>query len=222
MTVSINTYTGLIAAVLQWRARVGDTLLSSRFDDFLLNCERRMYYGYATEDVGNPLRSDPLRIVEMETANTAFALTSGTVAQPSGFLELISALLNSPQAPLEIVAQRTLDGYGTQSIGGTKLMAVSGTNFRFLDAPASGTATLRYYQKLATPTASTANDILTNYPDVYLYGCLLESAIMEQDKDAAANYLPLYNASVAGLNARTQRITASSVPVMRLRAGRTP
>ena len=113
----------------------------------------------------------------METVDAAFALTSGTVAQPPGFLELISAYNNSLNAPLEIVSQRTLDGYGTQRLGGTRLIAVSGTNFRFLDAPSSGTATLRYYRKLATPQGSAVNDILASYPDVYLYGCLVEAAV---------------------------------------------
>ena len=120
------------------------------------------------------------------------------------------------------MSQRTLDGYGTQSLGGTRLIAVSGTNFRFLDAPPSGTATLRYYRKLATPAGSTVNDILTDYPDVYLYGCLVEAAIFTQDEAEAQRYLQLYNASVAGLNARTQRITASAAPVIRLRAGMLP
>ena len=219
MAAQITTYGGLKAGVLAWLARTGDALLDSRFDDFLLNCERRIYYGHATDDPANPLRSDALRIPEMETADPAFALTSGTVAQPATFLELISAQLNSPQGPLQIVSQRTLDGYGTQSLGGTRLIAVSGQNFRLLDAPTAGTATLRYYQKLTTPTGATVNAILTGYPDVYLYGCLIEAAVFTQDQPGALSYLQLYNASVAGLNARTQRITASSVPVIRLRAG---
>jgi hypothetical protein len=219
MAAQITTYGGLKAGVLAWLARTGDALLDSRFDDFLLNCERRIYYGHATDDPANPLRSDALRIPEMETADAAFALSSGTVAQPATFLELISAQLNSPQGPLQIVSQRTLDGYGTQSLGGTRLIAVSGQNFRLLDAPTAGSATLRYYQKLTTPAGATVNAILTGYPDVYLYGCLVEAAIFTQDQDAALRYIPLYNASVSGLNARTQRITASSVPVIRLRAG---
>jgi hypothetical protein len=222
MAVQINTYGGLKAGVLAWLARSGDSLLDSRFDDFLLNCERRIYYGFAADDPANPLRSDPLRIDLMETVDPAFALSSGTVPQPATFLELISAQLNSPNAPLEIVSQRTIDGYGTQSLGGTKLIAVSGTNFRLLDAPTSGTATLRYYQKLATPAGATVNAILTGSPDVYLYGCLIEAAIFTQDQPGALSYLQLFNASVAGLNARTQRITASAVPVIRVRAGMAP
>mgnify|MGYP001126226034 CR=1 FL=1 len=227
MSIDIATYAGLKRAVLDWLGQPANMLLNSRFDDFLLNCERRMYYGHATEQPDHPLRSDPLRISEMETVDEAFALGAATVAQPAGFLELISARLNSPPAPLQIVSQRILDGYGTQSLGATRLIAVSGTTFRLLDAPTAeggggGTATLRYYRKLATPQGSAVNDILANYPDVYLYGCLVEAAVFTQGEAEAQRYLQLYNASVAGLNARTQRITASAVPVIRLRAGMLP
>ena len=226
MAVAINTYSGILGGVLSWLGRdaSGETIITSRFDDLLALCERRMYYGYATEDVGNVLRSDPLRIVEMETVDTAFSLSSGTVAQPTNFLELISAYNNSDTAPIQIVAQRHIDGFGSQALGRTGgMMAISGENFRVFDAPTTAiTATLRYYQKLTTPAGSTVNDILTNYPDVYLYGCLIEACIRTQDEPGALRYLSMYNASVQGLNARTQRITASSAPLMRVRAGRMP
>ncbi len=221
MPAQITSYAGLKAGMLAWLARSGDTLLDSRFDDFLQACERRMYYGQATEEPGNPLRSDPLRIVEMETSDPAFVLQA-TVPQPPAFVELISVLLNSPEALLQIVSQRTLDTYGGQSLGHIAKIAVSGANFRVKDDPAGATATLRYYQKLATPTGATVNAILTSYPDVYLFGCLIEAAIFTQDELATQRYLQLYNASVAGLNARTQRITASAAPVIRVRAGILP
>ncbi len=223
MAAQITTYGGLKAGMLAWMARTGDTVLDGRFDDFLLNCERRIYYGYATDDPGNPLRSDPLRVPEMEIADSAFALGSGTVAQPATFLELISAYNSTLRGPMKIVGQRVIDGYGSQSIGGAKLIAVSGGNFRIFDAPATtNTAVLRYYQKLTTPSGAGVNALLTGYPDVYLYGCLIEAAIFTQDEGAAQRYLQLYNASVAGLNARTQRITASANPVIQVRQGMTP
>ena len=159
MPAQITSYAGLKAGMLAWLARSGDTLLEGRFDDFLQGCERRMYYGHATEEPGDALRSDPLRILEMEPSIRRSC--SGRVAQPAGFVELISVLLNSPEALLEIVSQRTLDAYGAQSLGGTRQIAMSGTNFRFQDDAAGATATLRYYRKLATPSGATANAILT-------------------------------------------------------------
>src|SRR5258706_9302057 len=153
MAVQINTYGGLKAGVLAWLARSGDSLLDSRFDDFLLNRERRIYYGFAADDPANPLRSDPLRTVDMETADPAFAL-SATTPQPADFLELISAQLNSPDTPLQIVSQRTIDGYASSTPARPARIAISGRNFRVHPNPGVGTwqATLRYYRKLSTPT----------------------------------------------------------------------
>src|SRR5689334_2711879 len=151
MPAQITTYAGLKAGVLAWLARSGDSLLDSRFDDFLLGCERRMYYGHSTEEPGNSLRSDPLRIVDMETADPAFVLQA-TVAHPESFVELISVLLNTSESLLDIVSQRALDAYGAQRLGRVAKIAISGTNFRVKDDPAGVTATLRYYRKLPTPT----------------------------------------------------------------------
>ena len=124
-----------------------------------------MYYGHATEDPGNALRSEPLRIAEMETVDPAFALQAVS-AQPATFLELISAQLNTPNAPLQIVSQRTIDGYASSAPNQPRMIAVSGTNFRTHPDPGAGsyTATLRYYQKLATPAGAAANAILAGTP----------------------------------------------------------
>lgn len=224
MSVTFNTYSGLKSAIPTWMARgSSDPILDPLFDNFLANMERRMYYGYAVDDPTNPLRSDPLRIPEMETVDSAFSLSAATIAQPTNFLELISVYNTTINSSMEIVAQRVIDGYGASAVGGTKLIAVSGTNFRIKDVPTvANVAVLRSYQKLPTPTAAASNAILTNYSDVYLYGCLVEAAIMTQDAASSQAYLALYNASVAGLNARTQRLTASANPVMRVRGGMTP
>jgi hypothetical protein len=203
-----------------------DPILDPQFDNFLANMERRMYYGYAVDDPNSPLRSDPLRIPEMEATVDSVAVTAGTttLAQPSDFLELISIYNSSLNRPMEIVAQRVIDEYCGQAIGGTKLIAISGTNFRIWDAsPTAGlTLEMHYYQKLTTPTPGASNAILTNYSDVYLYGCLVEAAIMTQDAPSGQAYLALYNASVAGLNARMQRMTASANPIIRVGGGMHP
>lgn len=219
MAVAVNTYTGLQAAVASWMARAGDSTITGRFDDFLALHEQRMYHGAAAVPGMLP-EFEPLRINEMETVDGAFSISGETVAQPSGFLELIEAALNSPYAPLWVEHQGVIAAYRDQTLSAAKIIAISGTNFRFKEA--SGTATLRYYQKLTTPTASAANAILTNYPGVYLNGCLIEAALFTSDFDGAMKYGAIYAALVKGLNddRRGQLAHATNVHV-RVR-GRTP
>jgi hypothetical protein len=217
MTVNITSYTGLKAAFQQWMARPGDTLLDTRFDDFLALHEQRMWYG-AAEVPGLLPQFAPLRIREMETA--ANAVVEETVAQPDGFLELIEASLDSPYAPLRIEQEGVIAAYGDQTFSTTKIIAVSGTNFRFKES--GGTVTIRYYQKLSTPTASTANWILENAPGVYLNGCLIEAAMMTNDFTTAASYAAVYAAMVGGLNQRRNRELAGAYNVRTRARGRTP
>lgn len=248
MTTNITNYTGLKSAVQAWMARSGDTLLEERFDDFLALHEQRMYYG-AREVVGLLPHFEPLRIRAMEITDPSFSLTgaaasdsaritqdddirviesaeevdetlTATVAQPAGFLQLIEASLNSPYAPLRIEHEGVIAAYGDQTLSSAKIIVISGRNFRFKEA--SGTATLRYFQKLTTPSASGGNWILENAPGVYLNGCLIEAALMTSDFDGAMKYGAIYAAQVAGLNGqrRTELSFATNVR-MRVR-GRTP
>ena len=221
MAAVINTYSGLQTAVAEWLGRSGDTDITGRFDDLLALHEQRMYYG-AAEVPGILPAFPPLRIREMETTDSAFAL-SETVAQPSGFLELISADLNSPYGPLRVEHEGVIAQYGEQAADQPLIIAVSGSNFRVWPDPGSSyTATIRYYAKLTTPTASVSNWILTNAPGLYLNGCLMQAALLTGGMEEAKVYGALYVAEVGGLNERRNRELASATNVrMRIR-GRTP
>jgi hypothetical protein len=221
MAVAINTYTGLQSAVAEWLGRSGDTDITGRFDDLLALAEQRMWYGAAAVPGVLPA-FEPVRIREMEVTDSAFAL-SATVAQPAGFLELISADLTSPYGPLRIENEATIAQYGQQAANQPLIIAVSGTNFRVWPDPGSSyTATLRYYKKLDTPTASAANWLLTYTPGVYLNACLMEACLLTGDFDGAQRYGALYIGLTAGLNERRNRELAAATNVrMRIR-GRTP
>ncbi len=221
--MALNTYTALGSAVADWLTRAGDPDLAARFPDFLALHETRMYDG-AHAVPGLFPEMEAIRIPEMEQVDASFAISNG-VEQPTGFLELIQATLNTDNNPLDIVEQSVIDSYRTQSIGAPTMIAVSGTGFRFKDDPGSGeyTVTLRYYAKLTTPSPATdTNDILTNAPGVYLNGCLFEAAKYLGDLEAAKLYAAQYASDVAGQNKRKNRVLNSSHNIrMRIR-GRTP
>lgn len=221
MAAVVNTYSGLQSAIASWMARDGDTDITGRFDDLLALHENRMYYG-AAEVPGLLPACEPLRIREMEVADTSFLLAA-TVAQPTGFLELIECRLNNEDYRLDVVAEGTLSAYRAGSLGGPAVIAISGTNFRVMDDPGSAyTATLRYFAKLTTPSAAEDNWILTYAPNVYLDGCLFEAAKMTGDAQAAGLYLSSYAANVRALNQRRNSELRNAANVrLRLR-GRTP
>lgn len=256
--MAITTYDTLKTAVSTWLTRTGDTSISGQFDVFLGLAERRIYYGYGNMEgdplYSEPLRVPELEIVDptfdlygstdIDTIDgvritalsevrvteefTINQLVAATVAQPTGFLELISARLNSPVRVLKIVPQRAIDGFQTNADGIPSHIAVSGTNFRVWPEPSAASyATIRYYAKLSTPVTgndptTNTNDILTNYPELYLYGCLIEAAVLTQDVEAAGYYAGLFRSSVAGLNGRASRVMPIADMRARLRGVRTP
>lgn len=220
-TMGSRTYGWLQAAVAEWLGRTGDTDITGRFDDLLALVEARMWYGSA-EVPGVLPAFPPLRIREMEATDDAFAL-SARVSQPSGFLELISADLNSPYGPLRVEHEGVISQYGQQAADRPLIIAVSGTDFRvFPDPGSSYTATIRYYSKLTTPNATQSNWVLVNAPGVYLNGCLMEAALLTGGLDEAKTYGAMYLGLVSGLNERRNRELAGATNVrMRLRS-RTP
>lgn len=220
--MAIDTYTSLRSAIAEWMGRAGDADINARFDDLLKLHEQRMYYG-AKEVPGVLPQFEPLRIREMETVDANFTL-GGTVAQPTGFLELIEASLNSPIGPLRIEHEGVIAAYRDQTASQPQIIAVSGTNLRVWPDPGSSyTATLRYFAKLTTPSGSTSsNDILAKFPSLYLNGCLMQAAMMLSDWDNAKMYGALYVAEVGGLNERRNSELRNATNVrMRVR-GRTP
>lgn len=214
--MTIQTYATLKTAVSEWLDRAGDATLAARFDDFLALHEQRMYYGKEAMPAFQLPECEALRIRPMETVNAAFAM-GASVAQPTGFLDLIEASLNSPVAPLQVVTESVIEAKGSSSDSQARLIAISGTNFRFWPA-VTGTATLRYFAKLDTPTGATVNWILTNAPGVYLNGCLAEAALYTGDYDSGRLFLSSYIADVAALNKRRQaELAKASNVAMRFR-----
>jgi hypothetical protein len=219
--MAIDTYSALASAVTQWMGRSGDTDILDRFPDLLKLQEQRMYYG-AKEVPGLLPQFEPLRIREMETTDDSFTL-GATVAQPTGFLELIEASLNSPYGPLRIEHEGVIAAYRDQTASQPTIIAVSGTNFRVWPDPGSSyTATLRYFQKLTTPAGATSNAILTTYPSLYLNGCLMQAYLMLGDKENAQTFAALYVAEVGGLNERRNSELRNATNVRLRVRGRTP
>ena len=173
-----------------------------------------MYYGYATDEPGNPaaLRSAAHR--RDGDGRSGVRAPAATVATAGELPRADLGQLNSPERPLQIVSQRTIDGYGASTPSQPRLIAVSGTNFRvFADPGAGATATLRYYQKLATPAGATVNAILAEQPRRLSLSAAWSRRRSSPRTSRARCATCALQRQRPGLNARTQRITGS------LRAG---
>ncbi len=80
----------------------------------------------------------------------------------------------------------------------------------------AGTYTVDYYNAPAalTTTADT-NDVLENYPYLYLYATLIEGYIFIQDESMAASMLNIYSTELEAVNAESKKSRTGDAPAMR-------
>lgn len=93
--------------------------------------------------------------------------------------------------------------------GEPRFWAIDGS-YLMLDCPVdrARAVTLRYRGQLRLSDASPNNSILTKYPDLYLYGALMESAMFIRDSESLAMWTPMFDTAVKELNRNESRARA--------------
>lgn len=144
-------------------------------------------------------------------------------AVPGDFLEVKSFKLTSttPPQPLQFVTVDEMDGLDSlnTSTGRPKYFSVVGSQFRVHPSPdASYTGELIYFAQLSKLSDSnTTNWLLTDAPDVYLYGSLIQAAPYLQD-DARLNvWSTLYASGIQAVQVSDDR-AATSGGTLKVRA----
>lgn len=129
-----------------------------------------------------------LRTREFETS-TSFNTTATveTIAIPSDYLMAKTMILN--QNPISVLQQKDLPQLYSDNPGSTTGTPDSfspfGTNFYLRPIPAANTPMKLFYYYQPTPLSSTntSNVLLTKYPDLLLYGVLIEVTAHVEDDD---------------------------------------
>jgi len=162
--MAINTYATLQTAVANWLDRSD---LSDRIPEFITLAEARF--------------NRILRIRDMETVSTALSTVAGTreYSLPTGFVQMKEFHLSTD--PITPLAYITPEMMSRMQAGSSKskpqVFTIIADNVRLGPNPdAVYTTSMLYYKKTtALSDSATTNDMLTNNPDVYLYGSLLEA-----------------------------------------------
>lgn len=178
--MALANYSDLKAAVASWLHR---STLTSQIPDFITLAESRI----------NRL----IKLTPQETEGTLTATTGvRTIALPSGFVSPIACWLTYwlPRQPLEFRLPQDIPVINSNSV--PRYWTIDGSNVAF-DCPADRalTFTLRYNTKLDIATTTT-NSVLTNTPDLYLYGALLESAPYIKNDSRIATWKGLFDLAV--------------------------
>ena len=202
--MALNNYANLKTTIANFLARDD---LTSEIDDFI--------------DLTEADFNRRLRVRNMETVDTSFTVDSETEALPTGFLQARSFILTSstPDQTLELTtAYHQANTSGFERSGVPKMYSIEGSNFRFSPTPDTAyTARLTYYKAFdSIDGTTTTNHILTNHPDVYLYGALYFAStfIRGMDQTTITQFKAQYEAALQQVEAVDEKDKYNGSPLI--------
>lgn len=200
--MALTTYAELKTSVGDWLNR---TDLATAISDFVSLAEAQI--------------ERQLRTRQMIVRATALIGTEYS-AVPADFLETKSLKLNTnPVTALQFETVDSLDSLSNTtylSSGKPLYFSIVGGQIRVLPIPdGEYTAELVYYAKLSKlSNTNTTNWLLTQAPDVYLYGSLLQAAPYLQDDARITVWSSLYQAGLDQLQIADDRGSTSGGALM--------
>ena len=207
--MAITNYTELKSTVADWLNR---TDLSAVIPSFITLAE-----SYFNQE--ERLRNQKSIVRAIATFNAEYE------ALPGDYLEMLN-LSNQTTVPFQKVQFLSLNQWDDYKRDFTTLQVpkyytIVGNQLQLLPVPgASITAEMVYYSKIQSLSDSnTTNWLLTNHPEVYLYGTLIQAAPYLKDDDRVATWNALLEKSLDNIHQADDRaLYAGSVIKTRARA----
>jgi len=201
--MALTTYALLKTTIANYLNR---TDLTSYLGDFITLTESRL--------------NRELRVREMVNTDTSITTVANTQSYslPSGFLEASAVIYQSdPYRTLRFMANG--DFYRqynvTQTSGLPTFFTIVGEKILLGVAPDSAKTLQIDFYKTLTPLSesNTTNTILTNYPELYLYGALAESSPFLMQDERLNTWAGLYKEALANANLSSQKGSITSSPM---------
>lgn len=206
--MSLDTFDNLKQEVIDWSHREDVDL---KLDTFIELAETAM--------VQNSIA--PLRVRSGETRTTD--VTSGRfLALPTGFIEMrrINLELNGVTGDLRYRAPEQMIVHDTT--GQPRFFTITSQIEFDREPDAVYTVEMQYFAEF-TPlsTASQTNPVLTNSPNIYLFGALAALFSWSNDAEQEIRYQNLFFEAIRGANKNDKRGRYGPAPAMRIE-GSTP
>lgn len=183
--------------------------LYSNLDRYLKRSDLSDMYPLWADLAGKRIDAS-LRLAETEY-RTITVPRSQFIELPGDFIEMRHLEVNyQGGAPVEYVTAGQLDQmrakYGTS--GHLRWYTILNGQLELLPAPGADSEqvlTMYYYAKLAAPgEVGDTNKVLTAFPQLYLYGALIEAAAFREHQADAQTYTALWQGFADSLAARQQ------------------
>lgn len=170
--MALSNYTELQASIGTWMNRSD---LSAIIPDFV-----RLFEARANRE---------LRVTDMEEALSSTPLVSGGASLPTGFLAFKELRFDgTPNYTLQPKSLEWIRGQIANSTSTAQYFAVTKSTVQCW--PETGPIKGTYYKEIPALASNSTNWLLTSYPDLYLFGSLVEAAIYLQDDASLAKFAP--------------------------------
>lgn len=187
--MAITNYTELKAAVASWLERDD---LTSEIPDFITLADAE-------------IRRD-VRIREMLT-RASITVNAKTISLPTGFAGPKRLFLDtSPRTTVQYISPQDMDRYSRDGTGRPKFYTIDDV-IEFDVAPdQSYSGTLVHFAHVTALSDSNAdNDVITNHPDIYLYGALRHAAPFLMEDERVQLWAASYEKAVQRANAQASK-----------------
>lgn len=188
--MSITNYSELKTAIENWLDRDD---LTSRVPEFIALAEADIF--------------NDLRIRQMET-RTDVTIDDEYVTIPTGFLEAKRFhIVASPIHLMEYRSPEQLNAWASSTAGKPDYYTVIGSEFQFNATPdESYTGKLVYFKEpTALSDSNTSNDILSKYPNIYLYAALVAAEPFLGNDNRIVTWKAMYRGSVNTANQQAKK-----------------
>lgn len=204
--MTINTYANLKQAIENFSHR---TDISNVIDNFIELAENDI-------DKRLMLRNNELR------ATATMSTTDRFLALPDRFLKMRRLTLINGSLNYEIEYRGSESMPIQDSAGRPKYFTVTSQLEFDRVADSAYTLEMSYFSRLVPLTSSnTSNDVLTDYPDLYLWGCLTQLALWEKDLEQFQVYQSKFDNAMSEANKQERKGRYGTAPRM-IKEGSTP
>jgi|DEB0MinimDraft_3_1074331.scaffolds.fasta_scaffold33417_3 hypothetical protein len=202
--MALSNFGELKTSIAAELTRTGDTAFVAKVPDFVRLFEVNF-------------QRDTTHRLQQTTDTLSLAASGESVALPSDYVSAEAVILeSSPKVTLENKTIRDLfNEYPSTATARPAAYAILGSTM-YLRPPsdAAYSITLFYNAGLTALSDDTdTNWLLTNYPDIYLYGSLVHSAPYLEDDGRLQVWLGLYDRAIAALKGESARAVYSGAPL---------
>lgn len=200
--MGLANYSELKSSVINWSHRDDLDLL---IDDFIELTETEMFANSV----------EALEIQQLETQSTA-SVSSSTTALPTSYQQMKSIRLQTSDGKGGLL-YKTPEALNRKTGTGRPKYYTIHNQIEF-DVTPDQTYTVEYnYVKKPTglSTSNTTNEVIDNYPNIYLYGCLWQAFTYADDEAQAQKYYQRFIAAIRGANQASENGMFSSTPTIR-------